>query len=98
MQGSSTLKGKGQALVRGLLLGTLLAFAPLGIAQDLAPINVNTADAELLAELPGIGPTRAAAIIEERDANGNFENAEDLTRVSGIGSATVEGIADQIEF
>ncbi|SDJ59841.1 ComEA family DNA-binding protein [Billgrantia gudaonensis] len=98
MQGSSTTKRKGQALVGGLLLGMLLTFATPGIAQDLAPINVNTADAELLAELPGIGPTRAAAIIEDRDANGDFESPEDLTRVNGIGSATVEGIADQIEF
>ncbi|WP_410505378.1 MULTISPECIES: ComEA family DNA-binding protein [Halomonas] len=67
-------------------------------AQELAPINVNTADAELLAELPGIGPSRAEAIIEERETNGSFESADDLTRVSGIGPATVEAFRDQVEF
>ena len=98
MKGVVSMKRHGQGLAQGLLLGALLALAPLGMAQDLAPINVNTANAELLAELPGIGPSRAAAIIEEREANGAFATAEDLTRVSGIGSATVEGLADQVEF
>ncbi|WP_442905598.1 ComEA family DNA-binding protein [Halomonas sp. BC04] len=67
-------------------------------AQEVAPINVNTADAELLAELPGVGPSRAEAIIEERETNGLFESADDLTRVSGIGPATVEAFRDQVEF
>ncbi|QTF90963.1 ComEA family DNA-binding protein [Halomonas sp. BM-2019] len=81
------------------LVTLLLGLAPLGAAaQEVAPINVNTADAELLAELPGIGTTRAAAIIEEREANGPFDDAEDLTRVSGIGAATVANLNDQITF
>ncbi|RCV89593.1 ComEA family DNA-binding protein [Vreelandella rituensis] len=63
-----------------------------------SPINVNTADAELLAELPGIGPSRAAAIIEERESNGDFADAQALTRVSGIGPATVENMQEQLAF
>ncbi|MBE0489938.1 MAG: ComEA family DNA-binding protein [Halomonas sp.] len=83
----------------GVILALLLGLAPLGaVAQEVAPINVNTADAELLAELPGIGPTRAAAIVEDRDANGPFESAEDLTRVSGIGDGTVANLEDQVSF
>ncbi|MDZ7853160.1 MAG: ComEA family DNA-binding protein [Halomonas sp.] len=86
----------------GLLLTMLLGFTPLvagqALAQDMEPINVNTADAELLTELPGIGETRAAAIIEDREANGPYESAEDLTRISGIGEATVKGFADQVTF
>ncbi|WNL41167.1 ComEA family DNA-binding protein [Halomonas sp. PAMB 3264] len=87
-------------MIKGLLAATLLGIGVSGaaLAQSMAPINVNTADEELLAELPGVGPSRAAAIIEERSANGDFENADDLTRVSGIGSATVEGMQDQITF
>ena len=84
-------------------LATLLFSLCLGLssgvmAQEVAPINVNTADAELLAELPGIGPSRAAAIIEERETNGAFDSVEDLERVSGIGSATVDRMQDQVTF
>ncbi|MFQ3787219.1 ComEA family DNA-binding protein [Halomonas sp. A29] len=87
-----------KGVVQAALLALVLSFASLAMAQDVAPINVNTADAELLTELPGIGPSRAQAIIEDREANGNFESADDLTRVSGIGPATVEGFRDQVEF
>lgn len=86
----------------GLLLVMLLGLAPFTagqvLAQEMEPINVNSADAELLTELPGIGETRAAAIVEDREANGPYESAEELTRVSGIGESTVEGLADQVTF
>jgi len=86
----------------GLLLTMLLSLTPLlaaqAMAQTMEPINVNSADAALLAELPGIGETRAAAIIEDRQANGPYQSAEDLTRVSGIGDAIVQGLADQVTF
>lgn len=90
----TTLRG----LLTALLLTLSLGLSGAAIAQAVAPINVNTADEELLAELPGIGPSRANAIIDERNANGAFENSADLTRVSGIGSATVESMSDQITF
>lgn len=89
-----TLKGFAAALLISLSLG----LSSGAMAQQVAPINVNTADAELLTELPGIGPSRAEALIKERDANGAFENADDLTRISGIGEATVDNIRDEIEF
>lgn len=81
-----------------LLLSVSLGLSSNALAQQLAPINVNTADAELLAELPGVGPSRAEAIIEERQASGAFDSADDLTRVSGIGSATVDRMRDQVTF
>ncbi|CAM3311317.1 ComEA family DNA-binding protein [Halomonas lysinitropha] len=88
-----------QTLLGASLVALILGLAPLcAVAQEMEPINVNSADAELLAELPGIGETRAAAIIEDREAKGPYESAEDLTRVSGIGDATVEGLADQVTF
>ncbi len=89
-----TFKGFAAALLISLSLG----LSSGAMAQQVAPINVNTADAELLQELPGIGPSRAEALIKERDANGEFENANDLTRISGIGEATVERIRDEIDF
>jgi competence protein ComEA len=93
------MKGVTRNALAGALLALMLGLAPLGaVAQEVAPINVNTADAELLTELPGIGPAKAAAIIEEREANGPFESAEDLTRVSGIGPGTVANLEDQVSF
>lgn len=48
-------------------------------------ININTATASLLLELPGIGPALAERIIEFRTTNGRFERPEDLMKVRGIG-------------
>ncbi|MBY5969521.1 ComEA family DNA-binding protein [Halomonas denitrificans] len=70
------------------------AFAAEGPA--IAPINVNEASVELLAELPGIGPTKAQAIVEDRQVNGPYTSAEDLTRVKGIGANTVARLKDEI--
>ncbi|SDL67737.1 competence protein ComEA [Franzmannia pantelleriensis] len=87
-----------QGLFKALAFSLLLTFALPALAQDMAPIDVNTADAELLQELPGIGETRAQAIVEEREANGPFESADDMTRVSGIGATTIDGFRDQVSF
>ena len=88
-----------RGIVAVMLLGLLLSLPSMAVlAQDVAPINVNTADAELLTELPGVGPSRAEAIIEYREANGAFESADDLAKVSGIGASTIEGLRDQVEF
>ncbi|TVR03210.1 MAG: hypothetical protein EA398_05495 [Deltaproteobacteria bacterium] len=62
----------------------------------IAPVNVNLASLDELVALPRIGPTRAQAIITEREQNGPFESADDIERVSGIGPATVEGIRQWI--
>jgi competence protein ComEA len=55
------------------------------------PVNVNTADADTIAaELNGIGPAKAQAIIEYREKHGPFKSPEDLSLVKGIGDRTVE--------
>lgn len=61
-----------------------------------AVVNINTATAAELTMLDGIGETKALAIIADRDTNGPFESGDDLTRVRGIGDATVEKNADRI--
>jgi len=58
-----------------------------------ALININTADAATLDTLPGIGPTKAQAIIEYRTAHGPFAAIGDIQNVSGIGPATFADIA-----
>jgi competence protein ComEA len=64
----------------------------LGSAVSWAgPVNINTADAATLAaELSGVGPALAAAIVEDREANGSFETPQALARVRGIGEHILE--------
>lgn len=59
-------------------------------------VNINTADADELQELPGIGQVLARRIIEERERNGAFRIPEDILRVSGIGPATLKKMLDYI--
>lgn len=59
-----------------------------------SPININTASAAQLDALPGIGPSKAAAILGDREANGPFSSCDDLKRVTGIGKATVASLAE----
>jgi competence protein ComEA len=68
-------------------------------SQSLLAVNVNTADAVAIAEeLNGIGVKKAQAIIDYRNANGNFKTIEALTEVKGIGLKTVEKNRDLIEL
>jgi len=54
------------------------------------PININVADELTLSRaLVGVGPKRAAAIVEYRKQNGPFENPEDLVGVKGVGEGTL---------
>ena len=61
-----------------------------------AKVNPNTAGLEELMTLPGIGEKRAAAILADRAEHGPFRWPEDLTRVKGIGEATLNGLLDYI--
>ncbi len=58
--------------------------------------NINTAVMQELEALPGIGPSKAEAIIEYRQSNGCFSCVEDIMNVSGIGPKTFEGLCDMI--
>ena len=60
-------------------------------------ININTANKEQLMKISGVGKTKAEAIIEHREKNGDFKKKEDITKVHGIGKATFEKIKDKIE-
>ena len=54
-------------------------------ATTTAPVNLNTATAEQLATIPGVGPKMAERIIDYRQKNGGFKKVEDLMNVSGVG-------------
>ena len=61
-------------------------------------LNVNTATVEELESLPGIGASRAAAIVEYRNTHGPFQRVEDLVEVSGIGDGILGSIRNLIEI
>lgn len=55
----------------------------------LAILDINTADAVALAQLPGVGPRRAADIVAYRQRHGPFRSVDDLLAVPGVGPVTV---------
>lgn len=59
-------------------------------------ININTATEQQLQTLPGIGPSKASAIIEHRTERGPFQKVEDIMQVSGIGQKTFERLESLI--
>ena len=65
-------------------------------AGDAKQININTASAEELTQLKGVGANQAAKIVEFREKNGPFKKPEDLMRVPRIGPKTFEKNKDLI--
>lgn len=66
------------------------------VASDV--LAINTADAQMLADLPGIGPALAERIVAYRDAHGDFQNMEALGEVPGIGPSLQAKLAPLIVF
>jgi len=73
-----------------------IAAAPVAIAAKPAvtvpqeAININTADAQTLTKLKGVGPKKAEAIVAYRKTNGAFKTVDQLADVKGIGAKTLE--------
>lgn len=65
------------------------------VATATGAIDINAATVADLQQLPGIGATKAEAILQDRDMNGPFSSCQDLTRVAGIGPATVAAMGDR---
>lgn len=69
-------------------------------AEEVAPervlVDLNTATAEELETLTGIGPALAQAILDYRAEHGDFHSIDELMNVRGIGSAKLEGLRDEI--
>jgi len=61
-------------------------------------LNVNSADAQQLTMLPGIGQKTAESIVAYRTQHGNFKTVDDLTQVKGIGDKSVEKIRQYVVF
>src|SRR3989338_7497161 len=91
-------------IVASLILGSLSmlgveradAAPKASAAQAVQVVNINTATAEELQLIRGIGPALAERIIAYREDKGSFSNINDLANVRGIGTAKLEKIMDQI--
>ncbi len=82
-------------IIQGILFAAFLA----GFSTSLlaGPVDINTADAATLAaELNGVGPALAEAIVRDREQNGRFTSPESLMRVRGIGERIVEANRENI--
>jgi len=61
------------------------------------PVDINTADAaELAGAINGVGEKKAATIVEYRNTHGPFASVDDLSRIKGIGAATVDRNRDNL--
>ncbi len=67
-----------------------------GTGDGSGAVNINSATEQELTTLPGIGTTKAKAIIEYRETNGRFTKKEDLKNVSGIGDGTYSKLESMI--
>jgi competence protein ComEA len=78
----------------------IAAFAALLITTGSAfaadKININTANAEELQMLDGVGPATASAIIEYREANDGFDTVGELASVKGIGNKKLQSLSDDV--
>jgi competence protein ComEA len=82
------------ATVRSALLTAAIVLVSLpAFAAD--SVNINSAGAERLTQLHGVGSVLASRIVEYRDANGEFDSVSDLTAVKGIGDKTAADLKEQ---
>ncbi len=59
-------------------------------------VNINTADEETLMTLPGIGKSKAKAIVEYREEHGDYKSVDDIKQISGIKDGVYNNIKDYI--
>ncbi len=89
----------GEQIVVGIAVPVVGGAAPIAggssaaaTTQSVAPVNLNSATAEQLDTLPGVGPVTAQAILSWRTDNGPFTSVDELLEVSGIGDATLSDL------
>jgi len=75
---------------------TVAVSAEGGASKNDTVIDINSATADEIAGLPGIGEKKAAAIVRWREGNGGFSIIEDIMNVEGIGLKTFEKIQPHI--
>ncbi|WP_434633004.1 ComEA family DNA-binding protein [Chromobacterium sp. CV08] len=77
-------------------LFAILAVLLLSCNLAWAAVNLNTATAQQLESLNGIGPVKAKAIVDYRTKNGPFKTVDDLKKVPGIGDKTLDKLRKEL--
>jgi competence protein ComEA len=99
--GASTASGGGASPANGSSGAAAKPRSTSGTTTSkIAPgqhVNINTASATELETLPGIGPTKAQAIIDYRNQNGSFKSIEDIEKVKGIKAGVFSKVKDYIK-
>ncbi|MDH5471266.1 MAG: helix-hairpin-helix domain-containing protein [Gammaproteobacteria bacterium] len=81
-------------MIKSIIVSLMLL---LSISAYAGSIDINKADARTLSsELSGIGEKKAQAIVDYRNANGKFTTVDDLSKVKGINSKTIEKNRDRL--
>lgn len=73
-----------------------VAAAGSGAPARSGPLDLNTATAEQLEDLPGVGPSTASAILAYRQEHGRFRSVDELLEVRGIGDARLAELRDKV--
>ncbi len=94
-EGLGRVPGIGQATAARLV--PYLTLSPLQPASA-APLSINRAEIKDLEQIPRIGPVLARRIVADRDRLGSFKRPEDLLRVAGIGTATLDRLRPYLRF
>jgi len=101
MTGTTTLRATVAVVALAAALAGAGSLASAAQAKPNAPpavaIDINTASAEELANIPGIGQALASRIVELRDKEGPFRRVEDLLKVKGIGEKSFEKLRPYVK-
>ncbi|WP_409423603.1 MULTISPECIES: ComEA family DNA-binding protein [unclassified Pseudoalteromonas] len=95
-------------LVKIISLAAALCLLPMGTTfaqsdmlseqMQSAMVNINSADLKQLIKLPGVGKKKAQAIIDYRNANGDFASLEELAKVKGVGKKMLAKLDGKVAF
>ena len=96
MKTQRSARASALAWLIALAIGTTALSALAAESQLTGVVNLNTATQEELQLLPGIGESRAKAVIEARKRKGGFQKVEDLLEVKGIGEAGLQKLRPHV--
>ena len=90
--------GKKSGKKRGAVTRAKGAGAARDSSAPRGPVDIDTADSIALAALPGVGPSLARRILQDRGAHGSFGGVEALDQVPGVGPRLLERLAPHVTF